>query len=296
MTENKNRNSYVDIMRGIAILLVVLGHTMTGCTVNSQDSFLFNVVWSLQMPLFILISGYVTRYSKKIANKSMLWFYVRRRTIAYLLPWAVWTFLIRGVLFGEVENFNLMKVFWNMDSGYWFLATIWTISLIHGAARFFANKITTHKAFGVNSIFKETICIGVFYVIGMAILALIGFVLGFSFFCIKLTLYYMPFYFAGYVYGKFQDQLNKNKKGKWFIQIVIAVSLFVWLAIILRINLYAISDSGMGILIRVFASLTGCIAICGLCSGFFGENLRGGGTSLGAEFIRWRFTLHTISY
>ena len=49
-----NRNQFVDIMRGIAMLLVVLGHSMTGCTVDSQRSFLFNIIWSLQMPLFIL--------------------------------------------------------------------------------------------------------------------------------------------------------------------------------------------------------------------------------------------------
>ena len=59
----KNRNQFVDIMRGIAMLLVVLGHTMTGCTTGAEKSFLFNIVWSLQMPLFILISGYVTRYT-----------------------------------------------------------------------------------------------------------------------------------------------------------------------------------------------------------------------------------------
>ena len=41
----KDRNQFVDIMRGIAMLLVVLGHTMTGCTVDSQQSLLFNIVW-----------------------------------------------------------------------------------------------------------------------------------------------------------------------------------------------------------------------------------------------------------
>ena len=37
--KTENRNQFVDIMRGIAMLLVVLGHTMTGCTANSQSSF-----------------------------------------------------------------------------------------------------------------------------------------------------------------------------------------------------------------------------------------------------------------
>ena len=73
MEKAENRNQFVDIMRGIAMLLVVLGHTMTGCTANSQSSFLFNIIWSLQMPLFILISGYVTKYSRPIADGNGLW-------------------------------------------------------------------------------------------------------------------------------------------------------------------------------------------------------------------------------
>ena len=79
----KDRNQFVDIMRGIAMLLVVLGHTMTGCTVDSQQSLLFNIVWSLQMPLFILISGYVTKYSCTIWNVKGLFKYIKRRTVAY---------------------------------------------------------------------------------------------------------------------------------------------------------------------------------------------------------------------
>ena len=51
MEKAENRNQFVDIMRGIAMLLVVLGHTMTGCTVDSQKSFLFNIIWSLQICL-----------------------------------------------------------------------------------------------------------------------------------------------------------------------------------------------------------------------------------------------------
>lgn len=136
MEKAENRNQFVDIMRGIAMLLVVLGHTMTGCTANSQSSFLFNIIWSLQMPLFILISGYVTKYSRPIADGNGLWKYVKRRTVAYMLPWAVWSFLVRGIIFGENSFLNVKHLLWNMDSGYWFLATIWTISMIFGVASF----------------------------------------------------------------------------------------------------------------------------------------------------------------
>ena len=37
MEKNSDRNITIDVLRGIAILLVVLGHTMTGCTDNSES-------------------------------------------------------------------------------------------------------------------------------------------------------------------------------------------------------------------------------------------------------------------
>lgn len=49
------RNKIVDIIRGFAMLLVVLGHTLSGSTSNFNDTFLFQVIWTLQMPLFIIL-------------------------------------------------------------------------------------------------------------------------------------------------------------------------------------------------------------------------------------------------
>ena len=117
MEKEKKRNQFVDIIRGIAMLLVVLGHTMTGCTVASQKSFIFNIIWSLQMPLFILISGYVTKYSRPISDIQGLWRYVKRRTLAYMLPWAVWSFLVRGIIFGQDGFLDIKHLLWNMDTG-----------------------------------------------------------------------------------------------------------------------------------------------------------------------------------
>ena len=105
------RNHFVDIMRGIAMLLVVLGHTMQDCTTGAHQSFLYNVIWSLQMPLFILISGYVTRYSHPLSSGTDLWKFVKRRTIAYLLPWFVWSLFVRGIIFGQTNFLNIKWLF-----------------------------------------------------------------------------------------------------------------------------------------------------------------------------------------
>ena len=268
--KTENRNQFVDVMRGIAMLLVVLQHTMSGCTVGAENTFVFNIAWSLQMPLFILISGYVTKYSRPISNSKGLWKYVKRRTVAYMLPWAVWSFLVRGIIFGEDGFLNVKHLLWNMDSGYWFLATIWTISMIFGIASFIAERVSKE-----NLLKKQTVLLGC-YLVGMVLLVGIGAILGLSFFAIKLTLYYMPFYYAGFLYGQFDDRMKESEIGKKIIDSVVAICFVVWLFVILRFPLYEMSDGGFAIILRAATSLAGCIAVCGLCKGIFSSKIRGG--------------------
>lgn len=283
----EERNRFVDIMRGFAMLLVVLGHTMTGSTTGAEESFLFNVVWSLQMPLFILISGYVTRYSRNISSGFELWRFVKRRTLAYMLPWIVWSFLVRGIIFGQSNYLNIKWLLWHMDSGYWFLATIWTISIVFGLSTFLAQKIVKTKGI------KQLAMTALLYLVAMAVLAGIAFVAGLSFFAIKLTLYYMPFFFAGYLYGQYRDRLLETTCGKIVKDVVVAICLATWLSIITRFHLFAMPDSGMGIVLRAFSSLTGCIAVCGLGKGLYEIKINPGGVQSylpGAVFTHWRFT------
>ena len=261
------------------MLLVVLGHTMTGCTVDSQKSFLFNIVWSLQMPLFILISGYVTKYSSPISNGKGLWKYVKRRTIAYMLPWAVWSFFVRGVIFGQDGFLNIKSLLWNMDSGYWFLATIWTISMIFGVASYLEERI------GKSNAVKKQITLLGFYLLGMILLVGIGMVIGLSFFAIKLTLYYMPFYYVGYLYGQIDGKLLSTDKGKNVVDCGVAICFAIWLFVILRFSLYEMSDSGLEIIFRAATSLSGCIAVCGLCSGIFSDKIGGGMAWIGEHSL-----------
>lgn len=257
-SETKNRNQFVDMMRGIAMLMVVLGHTMTGCTSDAQDSFLFNIVWSLQMPLFILISGYITKYSHKIVDWSDFIWYLQRRTVAYMLPWATWSFIIRGFIFGEHNFFDIKYILWNMDSGYWFLATIWTISVIFGVASYIAKCVV--KEDGI----KQQFVVLTVYICGMFALFGMGVVFGLSFFAIKLTLYYMPFYFAGYLFGQYDDRLLSSPIGRKFADCMIGLCAVWWIYILLRYSLYDLNDSGWNIILRAGTSLAGCVTICGL--------------------------------
>lgn len=258
----KERNQFIDIMRGLAMLMVVFGHTMTGATTDSQNSLLFNIIWTLQMPLFILISGYVTRYSKELRTGLELLTFIKKRTVAYLLPWIIWTVLIRGIILKSNIFLNARYILWHMDTGYWFLFTIWTINIIYGLSIFLSNKIAV-------KMFDKIFVTGVFYAIGMLFLGVMGIMFGMSFLCIKLTLYYMPFFFIGYFYGRISDRLRAVDYGKRIVDFSIFICLVVWFTLLKRYNFFYISDNLFGIAIRILASLTGCIAIFGLCFSWF---------------------------
>lgn len=262
-----HRNNIVDIIRGFAMLLVVLGHTISGSTVEYEVTFLFQLIWTLQMPLFIIVSGYVTRYSKPIDSAGKLWGYVRKRTLAYLLPWAVWTFFVRGLLFHQTAFFNLKYLFWHMDTGYWFLITIWTINMLYLCADYLSNKITM-KA-GANLLWHLVFCI-----CGMAALAVVGYLAGFSFFSIKLTLYYIPFYLLGFLYGRLQERVLSYKNGPQLLEVAVAVSLAAWIGLITRFDFFTASGAVM-VGLRFVTSVLGCCAVIGLFTAYR-RNLGGG--------------------
>ena len=261
------RNSSVDIIRGFAMLLVVLGHTISGTVKEYSDSLLFQAIWTLQMPLFIVISGYVTRYSRPLVNSDGLWKFIKKRTLAYLLPWGVWTIVVRGLIFGQSNMLNIKNLLWHMDNGYWFLVTIWIISMIYGISDLLSNKWFKERKMNV---FAHLFFGG----IGLMGLAVVGYLMGLDFLAIKLTLYYLPIYLLGYMYGQIQNWVIARANGKCFINIMIVASFALWLAAINRFDFFAGGDNVMMIIGRFITSSLGCIAVIGLFI-----NIMGGGKS-----------------
>ena len=75
MAENK-RIEWVDIARGIAIILVVLGHSQVG-----RD--LFNYLYSFHVPLFFFVAGITFRFDKESDFSS----FVKKRFLRLLVPY-----------------------------------------------------------------------------------------------------------------------------------------------------------------------------------------------------------------
>ena len=59
------RNKQVDIIRGVAILLVVLEHAL-----GTSDNFFAKIILSFHMPVFFILSGYNKEKNQKTINTA----------------------------------------------------------------------------------------------------------------------------------------------------------------------------------------------------------------------------------
>lgn len=119
---SNQRIQYIDIAKGIGILLVVIGHC-----INSL-SFLGKWIWSFHMPLFFVISGLCFNPSK---NTLFVPFFLKK-TRTLLLPLVIFSILmvaIKSVIFPSEFNFATLKMNFP-DAAYWFIFVLFLSEIL----------------------------------------------------------------------------------------------------------------------------------------------------------------------
>ena len=137
MEQVSKRIDSIDVARGIAILLVVIGHAITSTT-NPINLFFL----SFHMPLFFIISGICLKADNNVGS---FWKYVRGKAKHLLIPQLTLgaiDFIYHLVLFllkEETQFKNPIESF----LGWWFLLVMFIISIAIYFLRkynFFSNK------------------------------------------------------------------------------------------------------------------------------------------------------------
>lgn len=133
------RNTYLDLLRGLAVFFVILGHCMANYTMayNKSALYLFDpwymLIYTFHMPLFALISGY---FVYKSVAKLTLTRLMTEKLPSLLLPWVVWGILswtIGLMLNGTVSLsfYSLKDLAYHTLHAYWFIPTIAGVMLIY---------------------------------------------------------------------------------------------------------------------------------------------------------------------
>ena len=120
----KERNESLDCLKGIAILLVMFGHVQVHN--HMTDPYLYDVIKSIQMPMFFLISGYLAGTGKKITNLEQYRKKIGRRAVAYLLPFFSWLVVQHMTYVPQA----LRTVLFQLDYGLWVLMALFLFTVL----------------------------------------------------------------------------------------------------------------------------------------------------------------------
>ena len=124
----RGRDVAIDILRGIAILVVVLGHALQSC-LGGHQLYVYDIVRNFQMPLFMFISGMGLAFSyPEKASLEMMKAKVIRLLPASLI-WGYVLYFLRCLIAGKtVDIFGIVNVIYASD--FWFLRYLLIYQLI----------------------------------------------------------------------------------------------------------------------------------------------------------------------
>lgn len=119
----KCRLYYIDVLKGLAILMVIMGHLEVYVFGFTPSELVWNIIYSCHIPLFMFLSGYVLAKTPDLYK-------VLKRTFAYLCP-----AIVIGVLFCWFNGNKFIDFFTGeYKGGYWFLFVLalfnWLLYLI----------------------------------------------------------------------------------------------------------------------------------------------------------------------
>lgn len=130
----KRRIPYFDLIKGVAIFMVVMGHALTMCIRGIDSAFVFKLIAQVHMPLFFFVSGYFTFKATKAGGWAAP--NLKKRFMQLMVPFvtmsALWTlyFPHSGLQSPLATNLHdLYQSYWK--SGYWFTLCLFELMLIY---------------------------------------------------------------------------------------------------------------------------------------------------------------------
>lgn len=219
---SKPRLHYFDMLKGMAIFLVVMGHVLTFCIRGIDRAFLFKLIGEVHMPLFFFISGWFSFRVSKSDGRLMMPA-LGKRAVQLLLPMLVvsslWIFYFprTGLESPLVSTFDgLWSASWK--NGYWFTPVLFVIVCLYAAVVPVVRK--------VKSIAAE---VALFAVCWFALFAINTWLIGDNlrgWLSFDLIVWFYPVFVAGMLCRRHKDGFENLSSNGWFTFLCFAIGAF----------------------------------------------------------------------
>lgn len=235
------RSQTIDALKGVAILIVMAGHVLTWN--HMEDAYIYDVIKVIQMPLFMMVSGYLCGISRRVGNIAQYGQVLKKRGISYLVPFFFWIVLLHP--FHPISS--VIDTLFCLDKGLWFLMTLFLLNLMIYTAQLAGEKAGRCK---------RLVFWTVYFL--MAAFVVLETLLGWEFLSPGLTRLYLPFYLAGYLTGEYREAVKRiSEKWKIVLCILAAGGLLYLAAACDLLDVGSILFLGR----QILASFLGCYVI-----------------------------------
>ena len=242
------RGLYIDNLKSILIFLVVYGHFISIMQENTCCGIIYNCIYSFHMPLFVFVSGYL---SKNIDRQRL------KDVDKVLFPYLVFQ-LIGYFIYSRGDVFHRFNVFVPLQQNWYILALfVWRMMLPY--TRLFNTKFIL--TFSIIMAFY----VGLFPEFG-------------RFFTIHRIFYFLPIFLLGSYCENLEQKVIHLQKYKTFFMFILLVT-FVVIGTLTAMNnqlhnavIYAFRPSEAylsinGLLLRVIGFITSiiislCFVVC----------------------------------
>lgn len=145
MSTQKARIDYLDIAKAVAIFLVMMGHIAD----SSAMFFYRRVIYSFHMPLFLIISGIVTKHRAGGYSTDTWKSFIKKNAFALIIPYFFW-----GLLYCKFSYTSLLQIVyasWKTitDSGsvlaLWYLVCLFLARIEMEAVLALSDKIKMNR-------------------------------------------------------------------------------------------------------------------------------------------------------
>ena len=152
------RNDFIDIVKGVLITLVCVGHANQYAILHNREFWhdpLFKAIYMFHMPLFMAVAGYIS--FRGISTTPSLTKYVKRRSISYLLPIFTWAIICQVAVYtlsghATIETLHY-EIIYKAINHLWFL---WAL-LVSIALTAIANSTGKYRLFVLVLLFIVTL-------------------------------------------------------------------------------------------------------------------------------------------
>lgn len=191
----QNRIESIDLLKGIAIMLVVIGHFCPGAIATQGYINLRTMIYSFHMPLFMIVSGYLYSSSNKIVSFYEYIKLVKHKSIRLIIPYFIVSIciLIIKVIF---QNFVILEH--PVTSKFLFQLILCPMG---GFATFLWFIYTLFIIFTIIPIL-ERIMNNYFILLAISILFYFAHIYMPKVFCLNLVVTYLPFFIVGILIKK----------------------------------------------------------------------------------------------